>query len=314
MKALVWEGGQRMEYGELPDPTPEPRDVVVEVELAGICGSDLHAYKGNPGPRVPPLILGHEVVGTVSGERVVVYPLIGCGDCPECWVGNENLCLTWQLVGMHRPGVFAERVCVPARCVVPVDDAIPSERAVLTEPLACCVGALRSTTDPGRVLVVGCGPLGLLTTLLASRAGGEVVAVDPLPERRLIAQTVGAADVGASYTAAEHGAFDLVIDAAGYESTWRTGIDALRPNGELVILGLGQPEGSFPMAVLVRRAIRVRGQFAYSRTDFETALDVLGDLSLVFDWVEDVPLGDGAAAFRDLAEHPDRFTKVLLRP
>jgi threonine dehydrogenase-like Zn-dependent dehydrogenase len=147
-----------------------------------------------------------------------------------------------------------------------------------------------------------------------SQRGGEVVAVDPLPERQRFAQGVGATAVASAYLPAEHGAFDAAIDAAGFESTWRVGIDALRPNGQLVVLGLGQPEGAFPMATVVRRAIRVRGHFAYSRAHFDAALDVLRDHSLSFEWIDEVPLSDGALAFRHLAERPAQFIKVLLRP
>ena len=316
MRALVWQGGQRIEYSEVPEPTPDAHEVVVDVELAGICGSDLHAYRGNPGPRVPPLVLGHEMVGSVDGSTVVVYPLIGCGKCAQCAAGNENLCGDWQLVGMHRPGVFAERVSVPERCVVQVAPGVPATRAVLAEPLACCVGALRFEGDesPERVLVLGCGPLGLLVSMLVVRRGGEVVAIDPLSERQRIAQAGGATTVASAYSPTDHGIFDVAVDAAGFESTWKVGIDSLRPDGELVVLGLGQPEGVFPMAVVVRRAIRVRGHFAYSRADFQEALDILSDPNPAFDWIDEVPLGDGPEAFANLVDRPARFTKVLLRP
>lgn len=316
MRALVWQGGQRIEYGDLPEPTPEAHEVVVDVELAGICGSDMHAYRGSPGPRIPPLVLGHEVVGTVDGARVVVYPLIGCGECAQCALGNDNLCSSWQLIGMHRPGVFAERVCVPERSVMHLPEGMPFARAVLAEPLACCVGALQldGSGSPERALVLGCGPIGLLTTMLISQRGGAVVAIDPLPERQAIAKAAGAKTVASAYSPAAHGTFDLAVDAAGFESTWRAGIDSLRPRGELVVLGLGEPEGAFPMAAVVRRTIRVRGHFAYSRADFETALDVLSDPSLGFEWVDEAPLSEGHVAFANLAERPAQFIKVLLRP
>jgi threonine dehydrogenase-like Zn-dependent dehydrogenase len=305
-----------MEYGEISEPTPAGDEVVVDVELAGICGSDMHAYNGNPGPRVPPLVLGHEVVGTVDGERVVIYPLIGCGECAACAAGNDNLCTSWQLVGIHRPGVFAERVSVPKRSILHLPEGLPSARAVLTEPLACCVGALRpdESESSERALVLGCGPIGLLATMLISQRGGEVVAIDPLAGRQSTAKAGGASIVASAYSPAAHGTFDLAVDAAGFESTWRVGIDALSPHGELVVLGLGQPEGTFPMAAVVRRAIRVRGHFAYSRADFSAALDLLNDPSLSLDWIDEVPLSEGSGAFANLAEHPAQFIKVLLRP
>ncbi|HVM68522.1 MAG TPA: alcohol dehydrogenase catalytic domain-containing protein, partial [Gaiellaceae bacterium] len=140
MKALVWHGTRSLAYEDVDEPAAGPDEVVLEVSLAGICGSDLHGYRGHPGPRVPPLVLGHEVVGTVDGERYALYPLVGCGACARCEAGEDNLCASWRLVGMHRAGVFAERVAVPRRCLVPVPPGLDDRRAVLAEPLACCVG------------------------------------------------------------------------------------------------------------------------------------------------------------------------------
>src|SRR5438067_13765527 len=110
MKALVWKGGREMTLDELPDPEPAENEVVLDVELAGICGSDLHAFRGHAGPRVPPLVLGHEAVGRAGGNTYTVYPLVSCGTCGRCLAGEDNLCASWRLIGIHRPGVFAERV------------------------------------------------------------------------------------------------------------------------------------------------------------------------------------------------------------
>jgi threonine dehydrogenase-like Zn-dependent dehydrogenase len=217
-------------------------------------------------------------------------------------------------VGIHRPGVFAERVCVPRRSVVALGEDIEASRAVLAEPLACCVGAIGVAEPPKRTLILGCGPIGLLATALVARQGGEVVAVDPLPERQALALAAGASAVAASLSASYHGSFDVVLDAAGFELTWRTGIDSLRPGGELVVLGLGQADGAFPMATVVRRSIRVRGHFAYCRAEFEMAVRLLADRSFNFNWVDEVALSDGAVAFEKLAHRPSQFTKLLLRP
>jgi threonine dehydrogenase-like Zn-dependent dehydrogenase len=311
MKALVWHGDQRLSYEEVADPDPAGDEVVLEVQLAGICGSDLHGYRGHPGPRVPPLVLGHEVVGRVGGESYAVYPLAGCGACERCAAGEDNLCDAWRLIGMHRAGVFAEQVVVPRRSLVALPAGLDPRRAVLAEPLACCVGALApyDVRTGMRVVVFGCGPIGLLTIYLAARAGAEVTAVDPV-EARL--QT--AALLGATSFEVVPGVADLAIDAAGFEETWRGSIDAVRNGGSVVVLGLGRAEGTFPMAVVVRRAVSLRGQFAYSRAEFARAVEILAEGDLDLGWLSDARLADGAQAFADLVERPAELSKVVLAP
>jgi 2-desacetyl-2-hydroxyethyl bacteriochlorophyllide A dehydrogenase len=310
MKALVWYGERDVRYEDAPDPEPSGEEVVLDVELAGICGSDLHGYRGHPGPRVPPLVLGHEVVGSIGGERFTVFPLVGCGSCERCLAGEENLCASWRLVGMHRPGVFAEHVVVPRSTLVAVPAGLDPRRAVLAEPLACCVGAL-APYEPGEVAIFGSGTIGLLTAYLAARSGAHVTVVDPVAERRESALALGA-HVGVAKL--EAGGFDLVVDAAGFEPTWRAGLAVVKSGGDIVMLGLGQAEATFPMAVLVRRGIRLRGQFAYSRADFARAVEILGEGDLGLHWLSDAPLADGAEAFANLVDRPAEFAKVLLAP
>jgi threonine dehydrogenase-like Zn-dependent dehydrogenase len=314
VKALVWHGDRAVNYEEVSDPEPMGEEVVLDVELAGICGSDLHGYRGHPGPRVPPLILGHEVVGTVDGERYTVYPLVACGECDHCRAGEDNLCAAWRLVGMHRPGVFAEHVLVPSSSLVPLPTGLESRRAVLAEPLACCIGALAPHgVGPATSLIVfGAGPLGLLTTYLGARSGAAVTAVDPLPERLALARGLGAQATAVDGDELLAAAADLVVDAAGFEGTWRAGVAAVKSAGTIVVLGLGNAEGTFPMAQLVRRAIRLRGQFAYSRADFAQAVEILVEGGLPLDWLSIAPLAEGADAFANLVDRPAEFTKVLL--
>ena len=190
MKALVWHGDTEIAYEDVTEPTAEAGECILDVEVAGICGSDLHGYRGHPGPRVPPLVLGHEVVGSVGGSRWTVYPIVGCGACERCDAGEDNLCGSWRLIGMHRPGVFSERVALPERSLVPVPEGLEARRAVLAEPLACCVSALapHSVGPQTGMLVVGCGPIGLLTAYLGARAGAHVSVVDPVPHRRELAK------------------------------------------------------------------------------------------------------------------------------
>jgi threonine dehydrogenase-like Zn-dependent dehydrogenase len=316
VKALVWHGDRAVSYEDVPDPEPVGDEVVLDVELAGICGSDLHGYRGHPGPRVPPLILGHEVVGSVGGERYTIYPLVACGECDRCRAGEDNLCASWRLIGMHRPGVFAEQVVVPPGSLVPVPAGLEPERAVLAEPLACCVGALSAfEVGPGTsVVVFGAGPLGLLTTFLGARAGATVTTVDPLADRLPLAEQLGAKAIATDGDSLPPAAADLVVDAAGFEATWRAALAAVKSGGSIVMLGLGNAEGAFPMAQLVRRAIRLRGQFAYTRADFAQAVEILAEGGLPLHWLSTAPLAEGAEAFANLVDRPAEFSKVLLEP
>ena len=306
MKALVWKGGQVMDYEDVADPEAGGDEVVLDVELAGICGSDLHGYRGHPGPRVPPLVLGHEVVGTVDGASYAVYPLIGCGECEHCAAGEENLCMSWRLIGMHRAGVFSERVLVPRASLVELPAGLDPRLAVLAEPLACCVGALAPHEDAETGAVLGAGPIGLLTVWLAAKSGKTVRAVDPVESRLETARLLGATDF--------EGPADLAVDAAGFEATWRAAIDAVKNGGQVVAVGLGQAEGSLPFNVIVRRAIRIRGQFAYSRADFARAVELLAEGDLDLTWTTDMSLAEGAQAFANLVERPAEFSKVVLQP
>ena len=316
--ALVWTGGTGLELQDRDAPSARDGEVVFRVGLAGICGSDVHGYRGHPGPRRPPLVLGHEAVGAVDGRagRHVLFPLLTCGECRSCLEGAENLCERRELLGMHRDGVFASAFAVPATALVPVPDGVPDRLAVLTEPLAVAVAALREdgVAAGDRVLVVGAGPIGLLTVHAARAAGAEVSAAEPLAGRRRLAQELGAAHVLARPEDADADAFDVVVDAAGFAGTIAASVAAVRRGGRVAILGLGDDEVALPLADVVRRGVRIRGHFAYLRADFHAALELLRTRPLDDAWLDVMPLASGAEAFRALVDEPERVTKVVLIP
>lgn len=318
MQGLVWHGGARLELESLPEPEAGEGEVVLEVELAGICGSDLHAYRGHPGPRVPPLVLGHEAVGSVGGRpgRFAVFPLVVCGRCPACLRGEENLCERRGLLGLDRQGVFAERVPVREDALVPIPEGLDTRAAVLVEPLATSLSALRveGVEEGASVLVVGGGPIGLLAVYASAARGARAVCVEPVDERRAVAERLGAAAVLADTAEVEPGAADVAVDAVGIEPTWRAAIAGVRAGGRVALVGLGQPEGAVPTGDLVRRGIAVRGHYAYTRRDFEDALALLAGAPPPLDWLTVLALGEGAEGFRRLVEEPASATKVVLTP
>jgi threonine dehydrogenase-like Zn-dependent dehydrogenase len=317
MRSLVWHGDTRLAVEEHPAPRPRPGQVLVDVSVAGICGSDLHGYRGHPGPRVPPLVLGHEAVGTVPGRsgRFALFPLAVCGACAACLAGREQLCVERGLLGMDRPGVFAEQIVVAEGSLVPVPESVPDVVAALTEPYAVGLSVVREDAiGPGTdLLLIGGGPIGALTAHAARQAGATVTAVEPLPARREVLARLGAEHVSGALDDIPDRSFDIVVDAVGIEPTWAAALRTTRRGGRVTIVGLGTAVGTMRMAELVREAITVRGAFAYSKGDFDAALLALADAPPELDWLSWRELDDAAEGFRDLVEEPDVHTKVMLR-
>lgn len=318
MEALVWLGGGQLSVEDVERPEPNAGETIFHVSLAGICGSDLHAYRGAGGKRRPPLVLGHEAVGRIDGDdrQFVVFPLQGCQACPACQAGRENLCPRRRLLGLDRPGTFADMVAVPAAALVPVPVGVPAEVAVLTEPLATAL-AVFSGYDMGpgqRVAVIGCGSIGLLAVYAAARAGCTVTAADPVAGRRRAAIEVGASDAAESAEDWPAGIADFVVDAVGIEQTWTAALRAARPGGIVGVVGLGQASGVVAVGDIVRSGLTLRGTYAYTRDDFAAALAMLVKQPPSTSWLERLALKEGPAAFEGLATLRARAVKILLQP
>src|SRR3984957_7799597 len=195
MKALVFTALGVVEVKDVDDVIPKDDEVVVHVERAGICGSELHGIT-SPSFRVPPLVMGHEFVGTTDdGRRVAVNPLISCGTCERCLRGETQLCRTRVLLGAHKAGGFAERVVVPRSLIHELPSELNWDSAGLIEPLANAVHAwnLADAPDRARVGVIGCGPIGLVCLQVALHNGASLVACADLSEdRRAVASSLGA--------------------------------------------------------------------------------------------------------------------------
>lgn len=229
MKAAVITGVGQCEVTTVPDPTPGPRDVVIEVAACGICGTDLHILQGEFAPTLP-IVPGHEFAGTVValgsavtdvavGDRVAADPSLYCGHCYYCKRAQGNMCENWNAIGVVEPGGAADFVRVPAGNCVKLPDSVRVEDAALIEPLSCAVhgyDVLRARVA-GSVLIYGAGTMGLMMAAMAQRTGAASVDVVDVSADRL----AGAAELGVSRTAASADeldaprGWDLVIDATG---------------------------------------------------------------------------------------------------
>jgi (R,R)-butanediol dehydrogenase / meso-butanediol dehydrogenase / diacetyl reductase len=328
MRAIVWQGPERMTVEERPDPgDPGAGEVLVQPGAVGICGSEVEGYLGHMGNRTPPLVMGHEFAGVVvaagegaagwDGARVAVNPLAGCGRCRLCASGRENLCPRRTLIGVHHDGAFADLVRAPAANVRVLPDAMTARTGALVEPLANGVHAVRlglAGEPVERALVIGAGTIGLMTLQAALLSGIERVAVlEPHDERRERALALGAHEVfadadeaGEELRAATDGlGADLALDAVGAEVTRRLAVTLIAPGARAVCIGLAADRTTLGFHDIVRGQLAIQGSYAYTMADFEQALEWLSeDRVSVGELAAVRPLEDGPEAFARLASGP----------
>lgn len=297
MQAVVFLGSGRWAVEEVAEPRlKHPDDVLLAVERAGICGTDLHILSDPPGhPATPGSILGHEYVARVvecgpsvsalkKDDRVVVDPNIPCRDCEFCRSGRTNLCPNMTTLGIFQNGGLARYSLAPASALHKIASEVPPERAVLAEPLSCIFAAYEKAPVRGHdsVVVLGAGPIGLAFILLYRKMGaGTIVAVEPRELRRRIALDLGA-DQAIDFQEHElpsrirktlpHGAH-IVIDAAG--TLLAPALKIVRPGGTVVMFGMAErTSAAVSQYDLTRRELTLVGSFIQTNT-FPKVTEVL---------------------------------------
>ncbi len=328
MRALVYTAPHQVTLEDRPRPRPAPGECEIAVAAAGICGSDISGFLGHSRRRIPPLVLGHELVGrrASDGKRVVANPLISCGRCTACLSGAQNLCVSWRLLGMDQtPGCYQEFVSVPQTQVYEIPDALSDAQAVVAEPLANIVHLFRIAAPLPffRMGIVGGGTMGSLALLTALRLGVREILVQDVSEVRLatvrgmgatLAANAGAEEGReASKRFADHG-LDLVLDASGTAPARQAAFDLCRPGGLVVLLGMGQERSEIDFVTSIRKEHRVAMSFAYTPADFERSLKLLsaGEIDLR-PWTAELPLEEGQRAFDRMTKAPGHTLKMLLR-
>jgi 2-desacetyl-2-hydroxyethyl bacteriochlorophyllide A dehydrogenase len=328
MKALVYTAPGELTYRDEAEPLVDVGDALLHIDAVGICGSDMHAFHGHDPRRNPPLVLGHELVGTVlsgsrAGRRVTANPLIACGRCNHCVQGRDNLCSDRTMVGMTRPGAYAERMSIPERCLIDLPDTLSTRAAALTEPaatalhaIALAARALHRPLPETTTLVIGGGAIGMLAALLLRSYGARVMLAETNALRRESACThAGCLVYDPRVEAPPARSFGLVIDAVGAKATRDAAMKAVAPGGVMLHIGLQDWASEIDMRKLTLDEITLIGTYTYTMADLQAtvrALDrgVFGDLA----WVEERRLDQGAAAFRDLDAGTCAAAKIVLMP
>jgi 2-desacetyl-2-hydroxyethyl bacteriochlorophyllide A dehydrogenase len=334
MKTVVFDLDRTVRISERPKPhLSSETGVLVKPSFIGICGTDLHAEvldHFRPG-----VVMGHEFSGRVVatgrsarrfsvGDPVVVNPNGNrCGVCDACRSGRPNLCNSAVFehgIGIHDDGGMAELVHVDERVLFAVPPNLPEKAAAWAEPLATAVRATRWTalSPQTTALVIGAGPIGLLTVQLLVNANIERIGVvEPSPHRRVISLELGAhTAVGPEENAdAEPRRADVVFECSGSTRGFSAAMTAVRPGGTVVVLGLATEPLAIDPFQVVGREIRIQGSIIYDDDDFGGALQLLAsgvvDVDLLTTDV--MPLDAYAEAFRRL-RGPEGATKILLFP
>lgn len=349
MKALVFESVGRIGHAMVPDPEiQEPGDVIVRVEAAAVCGSDLHVYRGLEAGLDAGTVMGHEFAGEVvevgagvarfrPGDRVVSPFTTSCGDCFYCRAGLTARCVRGQLFGWVEKGrglhgAQAELVRVPLAdtTLVVIPEGTPAETALFAGDILATgwFGAESAGAGPGRsVAVVGCGPVGLMAVLAARELGAErVFALDALPERLALAEHWGAepisihgevqGDAAAAIREATGGrGTDAAVEAVGSPQATRLAFDLVRPGGTIGAVGVHtEPHLAIAPGEVYDKNLTYRAGRAPARAYMERLLPLIrsGRYDLAALISHRLPLSEGPRAYDLFDRKLEGCTKVVL--
>ncbi|NEU31271.1 alcohol dehydrogenase catalytic domain-containing protein [bacterium LRH843] len=275
-----------------------PGEVLIELEVCGLCGSDLHIFEGDHPVIGPPTVMGHEFSGRVIqvgshvkslqlGDYVAGIPGVGCGICEHCTMGNFNLCHELKVIGGHIPGAFAEFIIVPEENLIKIPEQFTATEGAMVESLAVAVHAVHhfSKVEGQTFAVLGAGPIGLLTLQVLKVFGAKnVIVSDPNKIRRHLSKELDA-DVSVDplqedlhekviKTVGLMG-LDGAVDCAGSEKTLHQALSITKNGGEIVIAAIFGESPKLPMRLLQRGERKLYGTQMYRKEDFEIAIKLI---------------------------------------
>lgn len=291
------EPGQPLQFLDLPDPSPAPGEIVVDIHRAGICHTDAH-YRAGTAQMNLPVTLGHEIAGVVSavgdgvsdlreGQRVALHYLTSCGECERCQRHGEQFCPTGGMLGKDRDGGYARRIVIPAFNAIPIPDEVSSDvAAIMMCSTATAYHALRlGNMQQGQsVAVLGFGGLGVSAAQLARALGAsQVFAVDVVPEKLELAAKFGATPLDARDTpvhkailgATDGKGVDIALEFTGNEKVAHGGLRSLSPGGRLMIVAINLRKFEFnPFSDLLVRERHIIGCSDHTRAELVELLEL----------------------------------------
>lgn len=333
--AAHYDGVGRIRAIETRLPHPAGNAVRVRIRRCGVCGSDLHCFRGHSA--LPEVCPGHEMSGIVEalgagatgvreGDRVAVEPLLRCGACRHCAAGNYHLCSRLALCGVTAPGGMATHAVVPDYTLFSLPDSVDFELGALAEPMAVAIHGARlgGVGHGSRVLVLGAGTIGLVAAVAARHLGAAWVAISARhPQQKALARTLGVDEVlGPDNLRGAGEKPDVVLETVGGQATTvGDGMLAVARGGTIVVIGLFEKTPVFDPGVMVLKEVRLVGSMVYNRpaggiADFDLALECIAANAGALRGLvtHTFPLTDVQKAFETASDKASGAVKVMLAP
>ncbi|MBU0992148.1 MAG: alcohol dehydrogenase catalytic domain-containing protein [Proteobacteria bacterium] len=342
MRAIKLTGPRKLEMADVETPEKDGEQVLMKISACGICGSDIHYYDIGVGmDSLPGLIMGHEFFGTVEdpgsrtdisvGDRITALPLNPCGTCDTCTNGLSHICLQ----GMKRPvpgnssqGAFAEYIKIRPDMVRKLPDTLSDKEAILIEPAAVALHAVRKANIGvgNRVLITGGGPIGLLCAAWARINGASsIVLTEVDPFRKTFASETG--DVDEVFDAGDpdlsrilkkfsKGGFDVAMETSANDAGLLTAVSALKSKGRLVIAGINFKLQKVPTLLMTIKELECHGAFAYHPQEFDAAIDFLAKKRLQIEKLitRVIALDEVPEMFETMTKGPSEDIKIMIQP
>lgn len=334
MKAVYMEKPWNIEISDVQMPKPKEGEALLRVKSAGICGSDIGAFRGTNGLVSYPRIIGHEIAGEVisipennkngikPGDRVIVDPYLYCGHCYPCSIGRTNCCVDLKVLGVHVDGGMAEYFCHPADMLLKVPDDMPWDIIPLAEPLTIALhGIHRLNLKAGEHIAInGAGPIGLLAAMVALHYGAEPIMIDLVKERLDFAKSLGVrytinlreedlVEKVREYTNSRMA--ECVMEASGANSAIRATLDIVSHAGRIALTGWPKQETPIPTDMITRKEVDVRGART-SAGEFPEAIDLIYhqkvDARRILTKV--ISIDEAPETIRDIEKNPGNYMKV----
>ncbi|MEG0763450.1 MAG: zinc-binding alcohol dehydrogenase family protein [Oscillospiraceae bacterium] len=337
MKAIKIQKPWEVSCVDMDKPVPLKGEALIKIVSAGICGSDIGAFRGTNGLVSYPRVIGHELAGIVEeisidnpkglkvGDRVIVDPYIYCGKCYPCSIGRTNCCNDLKVLGVHIDGGMAEYYCHPEEMLIKIPEDLDWTLAAMAEPLTISLhGIHRGSLKSGEYCaIIGAGPIGLVAGMIAEAYGAHAILIDLVQERLDFAKSLGIEyiinskdeDALARVSEITGGVLaQQVMECSGANAAVRMSLDLVSNAGRVTLTGWPKTETSLPTDLITRKEIDIRGART-SAGEFEEAIELIRskrvDMGKIL--TKTVSLAEAPDTIRDIEKNPGNYMKVVVK-